>query len=104
MFHVEASNQFVRSLVLPLRTSGSILVSLTLGDDHRWVEEKVSHQLRGQLVEEAAGDRPIENGFLVLHHIDQRDGRRARLLGHALDLRINIFLMILYGKQLTFRI
>lgn len=62
---------------------------LTLGDDQRRVEQEVAHQLGGQLVEEAAGDCPVEYGILILHHVHQGDGRRARLLGHTLDLRVN---------------
>lgn len=61
-------------------------VWLTLGDDQRWVEEEVSHQLGRQLVEEAAGDGPVEEHVLVLHHVHQRHRRRALILGHTLDL------------------
>ena len=63
------------------------MAALTLGDDEGGVEQEVAHQLGGQLVEEAAGDGPVQNGVLILHHVNQRDRRRARLLGHALDLR-----------------
>lgn len=63
------------------------VVSLTLSDYQRWVVQKVSHQLCSQLVEEATGDRPIENHILVLYHIHQRDRRRAWLLGHTLNLK-----------------
>lgn len=62
---------------------------LTFSDDQGWVEQEVPHQLCGQLVEEAAGDRAVKNHILVLHRVHQRDWWRAWLLGHALDLKIH---------------
>lgn len=65
------------------------MVELTLSDDQGWVEQKVSHQLCSQLVEEATGDRAVKNRVLVLYHVHKRDGWGPSLLGHTLDLRIN---------------
>lgn len=60
--------------------------ALTLSDDERGEEEEVAHQLCGQLVQEPAGDGSVQHRVLILHHIDQRHGRRANHLGGALDL------------------
>lgn len=63
---------------------------LTLNYDQGWVEQEVAHQLSSQLAEQATGDCPIKNHILILHHIHQSHWWRAPLLGHTLDLCINI--------------